>query len=158
MKQLAYILITFVVALGIGAMLGERYARRNVTETERTIVRYDTIVYRQPETIVERCIAYRTIRLPLAETDSVTRSGEPDSAAVTIPLQQRVYQDTTYTAYVSGYEPRLDSIAIYPRTEIRYVMQKPKRWGLSVQAGYGLTEGGIRPYVGIGISYTLYNF
>ena len=35
-----------------------------------------------------------------------------DSAMVILPAMQRVYADSLYVAYVSGFEPRLDSISI----------------------------------------------
>lgn len=35
---------------------------------------------------------------------------------------------------------------------------KPKRYGLGLQAGYGITNSGLSPYVGVGISYNLILF
>ncbi|MFR1988145.1 MAG: DUF6808 domain-containing protein, partial [Prevotellamassilia sp.] len=73
---------------------------------------------------------------------------------------QQVYRDTTYTAWVSGYRPQLDSIEVYPRTLI--VRQtappaaKPRRWSVGVQGGYGLTPKGLQPYVGVGLSVKLF--
>ena len=67
---------------------------------------------------------------------------------------------------VSGYRPQLDSIHIYHRTEyitkeIKMVT-KPKRWGLGLQAGYGIAlhKGQIHPapYIGVGLSYSLINW
>ena len=79
---------------------------------------------------------------------------------VMLPITQQVYRDTTYTAWVSGYRPQLDSIEVYPRTLI--VRQtappaaKPRRWSMGVQAGYGLTPKGLQPYVGVGVSIRLF--
>lgn len=85
----------------------------------------------------------------------------PDSVEVVVPITQRVYADSMYRAYVSGYRPRLDSIFVYPRTSYitTTVKEKPKRWGIGLQAGYGYSPGnGMSPYIGIGVSYNLFSF
>ena len=83
-----------------------------------------------------------------------------------LPIEQRQYLDPRYTAWVSGYRPPLDSIHIYQRTEyitkeIKMVT-KPKRWGLGLQAGYGVSlhNGQVfpAPYVGVGLSYSIINW
>jgi len=38
------------------------------------------------------------------------------------------------------------------------VKQKPQRFTLGVQAGYGITKGGLSPYVGIGGGLTIFKF
>ena len=81
-----------------------------------------------------------------------------DSIEVAIPITQKVYGDSTFTAYVSGFQPSLDSIFLYPRTQVVTVREKPRRWSLGVGAGYGLTPRGFQPFVGVSVSYTLWNF
>lgn len=84
-----------------------------------------------------------------------------DSAAVSLPVIQRHYADSTYSAYVSGpIDPRLDSIVIYPRTiMIRERENKPpNRWGIGVVAGYGYTRHGFSPYLGAGVTYSIITF
>ena len=66
---------------------------------------------------------------------------------------------------VSG-RPQLDSIQIYQRTEFITkeikTVTKPKRWGLGLQAGYGVSlhNGQVfpAPYVGVGLSYSIINW
>ena len=66
---------------------------------------------------------------------------------------------------VSG-RPQLDSIQIYQRTEFITkeikTVTKPKRWGLGLQAGYGvlLHNGQVfpAPYIGVGLSYSIINW
>lgn len=81
---------------------------------------------------------------------------------IILPIEQKTYKDSNYVAYVSGYTPKLDSINVYNRIETKYITienkYKAKRWGLGIQAGYGLYKDGFTPYVGIGISYNLINF
>lgn len=85
----------------------------------------------------------------------------PDSVAVEIPITQREYEAEDYHAWVSGYEPSLDSIFVYSKREvvtIREPPNKPKRWGIGVFAGYGVTPHGLQPCAGLSINYNLWNF
>lgn len=99
----------------------------------------DTLIIAQPNSSI-------------SDFDSVPFPSD-DSALVEIPITQTIYGDSTYKAYISGYNAKLDSFYIYPQTKIvtRYIEPKNKRWALSVQAGVGLHG----PYIGIGISYNL---
>ena len=92
------------------------------------------------------------------EKRSVSAISLADSIEVAIPITQKVYGDSTFTAYVSGFQPSLDSIFLYPRTQVVTVREKPRRWSLGVGAGYGLTPRGFQPFVGVSVSYTLWNF
>ena len=81
-----------------------------------------------------------------------------DSADVIVPITQKKYGDSTYTAYVSGYNASLDSIYTYSQTKIVTIKEKPKRWHLSVSAGYGITPKGFQPCLMVGVSYTIFTF
>ena len=89
----------------------------------------------------------------------------PDSAEVIVPITQTVYEDSTYTAYVSGYRASLDSLIFRMPREVTTITnthyQKPKRWSVGIQVGYGMTLKGtpqFAPYVGIGVSNNLFSF
>lgn len=89
----------------------------------------------------------------------------PDSADVVVPITQTIYEDSTYTAYVSGYNASLDSLIFRMPREVTTITnthyQKPKRWSIGIQVGYGMTLKGtpqFAPYVGIGVSYNLFSF
>ena len=71
---------------------------------------------------------------------------ERDSIYVDLPITQKVYRDTAYTAWVSGFNPQLDSISLYrPITTItNTITPRPKRFGLGVQVGYGVTPADVR--------------
>ena len=97
--------------------------------------------------------------------DSVKNFGKivPDSVNVVIPITQKVYDEDTYTAFVSGYNPSLDSLIFKMPREVVTIKEysKPKRWSVGVQVGYGVTLKGtpqLAPYVGIGVSYNLFSF
>ena len=82
--------------------------------------------------------------------------------SVMIPITQKVYEDSAYTAYVSGYRQNLDSITIRQRdvvTTIRetYTETEFRRWnvGLIGGYGYGFKSKNLEPFVGVGITISL---
>jgi len=81
-----------------------------------------------------------------ASTDTISQwqlfgsSEHPqDSALVEIPITSKHYHGENYDAYVSGYEPSLDSIKVYQKetliTERVVVSKPPNRLSLDVEAG-----------------------
>ncbi len=92
----------------------------------------------------------------------------PEDSVLYLPvlLEQKVYEDSTYRAVVSGpsieqYGPRLDSISVYSRQTTVYqtktVYVEPSRWSVGVQAGYGASKDGLTPYIGIGVQYNIWS-
>ena len=77
-----------------------------------------------------------------------------------LPITQKIYKDSLYTAYVSGYRAKLDSIEVYSKTRTVFVRErvKRKRFGLGVQAGYGFSGNKLTPYVGVGVSYSFWEW
>ena len=131
----------------------------------------DTSSYYKPVPKDSVVIRYITQRLPVVDDkeDNFPNKGNnvaeniPDSADVVIPITQKVYEDSSYTAYVSGYNPLLDSLIFRMPKEIITIReyQKPKRWGVGLQVGYGMNVKGtpqFTPYIGIGVSYNLFSF
>lgn len=128
--------------------------------TRVTII--DTIPYLHPVPKDSIVVRYETRLLP-TERDTTMQTDCIDSVKVEIPITQKRYADSTYTAWVSGYNPTLDSIRIYPRHEVititNTIRQKPKRWGVGLNVGYGITpKNGLQPYIGVGVSYNLFTF
>lgn len=78
--------------------------------------------------------------------------------------EYKEYQDSAYYAKVSGVDPRLDEIRVYPRTVYekqyiyRNIVSKPKRWGVGVSTGYGISKHGLSPVLAVTINYNLWNF
>lgn len=145
-----------------------------VRDTTRVTV-VDTIPYYKPVPRDSVVVRYELAKLPINKDDkpcyaslSLSKPGDTttlgaDSVSVEIPITQKRYEDSTYTAWVSGYNPTLDSIYVYPRHETvtitNTIRQKPRRWGIGVSAGYGYAPGkGMTPYIGVGLSYSLISF
>lgn len=97
-----------------------------------------------------------------SETQERGKIARKDTVFVTVPRTQKRYEDSTYTAWVSGYEARLDSVHVYRRTVTRTVIVSKKKntgrgWlgehfgaGLVGGAGYGLTTKRADVFVGVG--------
>ena len=134
----------------------------------------DTIPYYLPVPKDSLVIRYVTERLPNAEKEDkedkednfpITDTVIADSSDVVIPITQKIYtDDSTYIAYVSGYQPALDSF-MFLRKNITttHICPTPKerKWSVGIQVGYGVTVNKtpqFTPYIGIGLSYKIFNF
>lgn len=117
-----------------------------------TVVIHDTLHIAKPISVESAVVRIDTIRVKDAN-DTIYISAP-------IPITQMRYTDSTYTAWVSGYSPSLDSIYVYPKREIitTTIRPKPKRWGVGVHGGVGITPMGVQPYIGLGISYNILTF
>lgn len=71
--------------------------------------------------------------------------GRNDTVWINLPRTQKRYEDSTYTAWVSGYEARLDSIHVYRQTVTRAVAVPKKentgRGWLGERIGAGIVGG-----------------
>ena len=123
------------------------------------VVRYETRVL--PVSSRENREAQDTISKEIGVTTFVT-SDERDSAAVVLPIIQKRYEGEDYRAYVSGYEPSLDSIFVFPKTTIirERSYKPPNKWHIGITGGYGygFKSKQAEPYIGIGITYSLISF
>lgn len=160
-KNIAAVLfaVLFLASLGLNV---HHYRAHNIREPVRDTLRetyIDTITYYKPVPKDSIVIRYVTERLPI----SVNSQPCSDSVSVQIPITQKVYEDSTYRAYVSGYKPNLDSLFVYPKREIITIREttKPKRWSIGIQAGYGITlrqNPQFVPYIGVGVTYSFWQF
>ena len=96
-----------------------------------------------------------------AEHSQKEAGGRKDSMEVAIPIVQKRYEDSLYTAWVSGFRPNLDSIRLHQReiftTVTKYVEKPTKRLaiGPSIGVGYGIING--KPDIWAGVTVT-WNF
>lgn len=161
-KNIAIVLLSLALAVSVWFNLKGGVVSHGIRDgtTSTDIVRdtiTDTITYCKPLPKDSVVLRYVTERLPVSP-DTLVQVIH-DSVAVVIPITQKTYSDSTYTAWVSGYKPQLDSISVYPLHEVVTITKtRQRRWGIGVQAGCGLTSKGVAPYVGIGLQYNLFGF
>lgn len=132
----------------------------SVTTVHRTdtLVRVDTVVHTvfKPYKVTE----IRTDTL-FVYVDRPVNAG--DSVAVTLPVEEIGYRAEDYELTIGGVRPYLKNLTVYPRTvtvtntEIQTITRHP-RFSVGIQAGYGITQDGPRPYIGLGVQYNLFTF
>lgn len=179
------------IVCGLLTRCGEQdVGMTDVVHTD-TIVKFDTVCIAEPVATDSVVIRYLTRWLPVADkpdtnmlvtvadehyadaqgnvsngvdalmNDVVANNMPPDSARVIVPFTQKTYETADYKAWVSGYEPELDSINIYRRTETvtntLYLNKKRRRWGGMVGVGAGISQKGtVTPIVGVMIGYKIF--
>ena len=85
-----------------------------------TVCVRDTVFDYQPVPVDSAKIRYVTRFLPVVRRDTVSRVELitlHDSVQVEVPITSKHYQAKEYDAWVSGYEPSLDSIKVYKETK-----------------------------------------
>ena len=138
-----------------------KQTRTEIVEVRDTIekISYDTIFLARPIAYKVKEIKHDTVRITDVKHDSVD---------FILPVIQKEYRDSTYSAWVSGYqEVNLDSIEVYQKnifTEInntKYVTKyKNRPFGFSVGLGgtYSPVSNKIEPGIFLGITYTIKSF
>lgn len=124
-----------------------------VTRTEY----HDTVIYHPvltTSTMTEKVVTVHYV------TDTVRLPG--DTITMEVPVEQKRYDDSLYTAYVSGYLPQLDSIRLHLPTIITEttITQRiaPPRLSIGIQTGvgYGIINRKADIYLGIGAQWRLW--
>lgn len=123
------------------------------------VVKHDTVwkdsIIREPapaETINTGRVVYIRVPVP-GKRDTITLH---DSIDVPVPIMQKRYDDSLYTAWVSGFEPNLDSISLHQPeiiTTVTKTIVKPSPLiSVGIQAGGGIGIINRKPdiYIGVG--------
>lgn len=156
MKKLVYVLI-FLAFFALGFLGGRKTGRPKVIDHEvikrDTVLLFDTVRVDRPVYITERVV--ENIYVPVTDTVRLR-----DTTYMVLPRTQRVYSDSLYKAWVSGYQPALDSLDVYYKEYhiTKTIIEKPKKWHVGLQGGYGISKDGLTPYIGVGLSYSLLSF
>lgn len=100
-----------------------------------TVWRTDTITYEKPVP-VEKWIE-NVVYVPVTQTDTIHHH---DTTYIALQFEKKLYQDSTYRAVVSGYQPSLDQISVFPQTAYitNTVVERAPRWSFGVSAGPGV--------------------
>ena len=155
MKKAFLILIALLIAsVAVNVVLMVRQPTVE-TKIERDTVWKDTMIYEpQPaETIDIGKTVYIKVAVPQPQTQHDTIR---DSIEVPVPIYQKRYDDSLYTAWVSGYEPALDSIDLHLPTITETVTQTIVEplplitFGIQAGGGVGIFSRQPDVYIGFG--------
>lgn len=169
--------MVFVLSAFLGISLFWNYRQYRGSQEEqvkietKTVTKYIEKKDSMPEAKEEKVVG--TIKIPVPDfcKDTLQDSGNlfantlPTADSIELERTQKVYADSSYTAYVSGYEPCLDSIFVRQKeiatvvTETRTVKEKKfRRWNVGITGGYGFgfKNKDFEPFVGIGVTLSLF--
>lgn len=129
--------------------------KEKITTVTKTDTIRDTILAVKKEKVI------KVIRDTLVNVEFIRDTVDTAKVVADIPIVQKEYSDdSTYTAWVSGYRPSLDSINIYRKSVItnKETIIKKKdihRFGIGpvVYGGYNFGTKKLDYGVGIGVSY-----
>ena len=150
---LCVILITFYV----GMMMGQKH--RQKTPVEPPEIKVDTLVVRdtitQYKPIFVDKIKVDSVLIPVKDTIVIR-----DSVYIYMDREKITWRDSLCEVYASGIMTQVDSVKHF--REYQYVtietaipVKEKSHWGLGINAGYGVGQGGLTPYIGIGVSYNI---
>ena len=146
-------IIAFICGLWL-CLLITRCTNKAATEPPLRDTIVDTIKVVKPiakDSVVTR---YKVVNVErVKDTTIVNEVSEVvfDTIRIRLPIESKHYTTENYDAWVSGYEPTLDSIKVYQRE----IKTKQSRWSVGLQGGLGITPKGVQPFVGIGVAYKL---
>ena len=140
-----------IVCLSVGALVlrcgSNNHTNGNKEEDVETVIKY----------VVDTVVVIDTIERvkPVYKTRTVTDTLYlPDTAknGLKLPITQKYYKEPEYELWISGYEPQLDRILVFPKTEYRYITKevtttKPISNSYSLYANFSVLGwgGGVIP-------------
>ena len=145
-----------IIALAFGWWTAHHF--RNTPPEPVIDVRVDTLYVRDTLRVTEPVyVAVRTVDTMYLP---VYLPGRTDTVWAELPREEKIYQDSSYRAVVSGYRPSLDTIDIYRRTvyvtKTETVRVESSPWSVGISAGFGASRDGLGPYIGVGVQYALW--
>lgn len=154
-------LAALALALAASFAVGFALARRTHTRAPQTVTKIvrDTLTVR--DTITVSTPVYLARREIRRDTVTVTDTMRVrDTLVVVLPREQVEWRDSLATVWASGVRPRVDSVRHYVTERIvtntvTVTKTRKTRWGVGVQAGYGVSDKGLTPYIGAGVTYNL---
>ena len=170
MKREYWFSLMFAFIVLIGLMTYDFYLTHKLIKQTKTEILeiHDTIVNWRTDTIFYEKPIYVKQTVLKRDTVQVWRPYEHDSVQVELPYIQKEYRDSTYSAWVSGYQDvNLDSIRVFQHNkivqinnQIERIKYKNKHWhiGPSVGVGYDFTNNRVAPYLGVSVQYSIFSW
>ena len=155
------LLLLIALSIGVNVFLLTRPEPQSQVVVERDTLWRDTMI--QQPAAADSQPTGRTVYIRVPYPEPVPGDTVHDSIEVPLPIIQKRYDDSLYTAWVSGYRPALDSISLHQPeivTTITETIVKPSprlSVGLSVGPGVSIDKNhhmGI--YAGFTATYRLW--
>ncbi len=164
-------LIVFIAGIVLGLLCGFFSGKAIYQPTFDEKIARDTVYVRDtvpdyhPAPADSATIRYVTRFLPVVKRDTVDHfltvtKMVLDTVEVEIPITSKHYSTEQYDAYVSGYEPSLDSIFVYREKEIitetiTRTVKESKHFFLNAGAGceYLPNTGEVKPFAELGLRF-----
>lgn len=146
MKTLTTICICLLVISGaflFGWRKGKQSVKPQIVVSEKVI--RDTERIFEPVPVPELIFIEDTVYIEKIVADAIEN--------VKLIKQTKTYQDSTYKAVVSGYNPNLDYIETYSKTIIRDIQARPQYWSISALVGTSFTGREYSPCAALEIGY-----
>ena len=173
MKRAFWILLLLLaVSVAVNVWLATRETATETTIERDTMWRDSMIYLPQPaETVNTGRVVYIRIPTQVGQSpcadDSLSHTGDsphvsPDSIDVPVPIVQKRYDDSLYTAWVSGFEPALDSIDLRLPTITETITKTITRpaplitFGIQAGAGWGIFNQKPDIFIGVGGQVNLF--
>lgn len=159
--KVAIALVFFAIGALCGFFFGKGIYQPTYGEkvARDTVIVHDTIpqYYPQPVEVIKTKVDYKWLTRVRTNTDTLTLH---DSVLVEVPITSKHYQSQEYDAWVSGYEPSLDSIFVYREKEIitetiTRTVKEDKHFFLDVGAGceYQFNTKASVPFAELGFKF-----
>ena len=157
-------ILPLIVILLLAGSLYWNYRMYTMPTKTETVTEVRYIEKTDTSPVVKKDTVVRYVKVPVVrhKTDTITAPAD----SIELDVTQKVYSDdSTYTAYVSGYMPSLDSISVRQKeitntiTITKTFHEKEfRRWsiGLTGGYGYGLKTGKLEPFIGLGVTVRLF--
>lgn len=156
-------LLAVALCVAGGYLWGVRsYKPQNPVVYRDTLVKVQEVIVEKPVTKYVNKIRTEYIKVPVTDT---LATKEVDTLYVPVPIEQKTYKDSLYTAYVSGYKPSLDSLRIllpktyYTNTIVVEQKSSKKRLSAGLQGGMGVvlpfapsSSPSLGGYLGLGLT------
>ena len=155
-EKVMTILCVILLVVDIGVLWQNHQQKTPVEPPEikvDTLIVRDTIMQYKP--IFTDKIKVDSVLIPVKDTIVIR-----DSVYIYMDREKITWRDSLCEVYASGIMTSVDSVRHF--TEYKYItietaipVKEKSHWGLGINAGYGVGQGGLTPYIGIGVSYNI---
>ena len=150
-------ILCVILLILIGILIGQKHRQKSPLDPPEikvdTLVVRDTIMQYKP--IFVDKIKVDSVLIPIKDTIVIR-----DSVYIYMDREKITWRDSLCEVYASGIMPQVDSVRHFREyqcvtIETAIPIKEKSHWGLGVNAGYGVGQGGLTPYIGIGVSYNI---